>query len=174
MRERVFSVLAETVIGASFLDLYAGTGAVGLEALSRGAASVVSVDSHPAAIRLVEANRAALCPEPGTTRIVQATARAAVASLARRGERFQLVWADPPFELWRDGLEALVAAFEHGVVDDDGLACLECPQRAGVAGSLADDLEIVRDLVGGASRVVVLARAVRDSGTPAGARTVDE
>ena len=49
MRERAFAVLADRVIDARFLDLYAGTGVVGLEALSRGARSAVFVDNHRAA-----------------------------------------------------------------------------------------------------------------------------
>ena len=52
MRERAFAVLGDRVEGARFLDLYAGTGAVGLEALSRGAASVVFVERHAATARI--------------------------------------------------------------------------------------------------------------------------
>ena len=59
LRERVFAVLGD-LDGAVVLDLFAGTGAVGLEALSRGAAQVVSVDRHRSAARLVRHNRDAL------------------------------------------------------------------------------------------------------------------
>jgi 16S rRNA (guanine(966)-N(2))-methyltransferase RsmD len=158
MRERVFAVLGDAVAGAAILDLYAGTGVVGLEGLSRGAASVLFVDSHPTAVTLIDANRTSLCPDPGRARVMRAPSAAAVASLARRGERFRIVWADPPFDLWPEGLDVLITAFELGVVDSAGLACLECPERADVAGRLPGWLEIIRDLVGGASRVVVLNR----------------
>ncbi len=57
LRERAFAVLGEQVIGASWLDLYAGTGAVGFEALSRGAREVLFVEHHRAAARLITANR---------------------------------------------------------------------------------------------------------------------
>ncbi len=155
MRERAFAVLGERVAGARVLDLYAGTGAVGIEALSRGAVRAVFVERHPAASRLVEGNLARLEATSEEAVVLARSARAAVDELARRGERFDLVWADPPFETWREGLEALEAAVAAGLVDEDGIACLECPERADVAGSTG--LEVVRDLGGGASRVVLLA-----------------
>jgi len=155
MRERVFAVLAERVAGARVLDLFAGTGAVGLEALSRGAARAVFVERHPAAARLVEANLARLGVGADEARVLVRPARAAVEELSRRGERFDLVWADPPFEDWREGLDALEAAAASGILEHDGLACLECPARAEVAAAVG--LEVQRDLAGGASRVVLLA-----------------
>lgn len=58
LRETLFNVLAPRIEGAAFLDLYAGSGAVGIEALSRGAASVVFVESAPAALKTLRANLA--------------------------------------------------------------------------------------------------------------------
>lgn len=151
-------MLGDRVLDARVLDLYAGTGAVGFEALSRGAAAVVFVDRHRSAARLIETNRAALCGDAGHTTVIQAPAKTAVARLARRGELFTLAWSDPPFESWRDGLEALIAAFESGVVEAGGLGCLECPAQADVEAALPEWMEIGRDLGGGASRVVLLSR----------------
>ena len=158
MRERAFAVLRDRVEGAAVLDLYAGTGAVGLEALSRGAASAVFVERDRAAARLVEANCDSLCGSSGRARVLHRPAQRAIAELAGSGERFSLAWADPPFESWQEGLEALVAAFSSGVLDRDATACLECPARADVEGSLPDWLRVERDLAGGASRVVLLRR----------------
>lgn len=156
LRERAFGVLGDRVRGASVLDLFAGTGAVGLEALSRGASAVVFVERHRPAARLIEANRDALCGEPERARILVRPARRAVDELAAAGARFQLAWADPPFECWADGLDALAAAFRSGVLEPDGLACLECPAKADVAGALPEGLVVARDLAGGASRVVLV------------------
>jgi len=157
LRERAFSVLGDRVRDAVVLDLFAGTGAIGFEALSRGAARAVFVDRHHAAVRLVEANRAALCGGPvDRARVLRRTALQAIEELDRAGERFQLLWADPPFEVWTDGLEAVAAAFRTGVLEPHGTACLECPERADVAAALPAGLEIERDLGGGASRVVLL------------------
>ncbi len=161
LRERTFAVLGDQIFGARVLDLFAGTGAVGFESLSRGAASVVFVDRHRSAVRLIETNRDALCGNDGRTKVIQAPAKSAVAGLARRGETFRVVWADPPFTSWREGILALIAAFESGVVEQDGLACLECPEQANLDGELPEWLEIRRDLAGGASRVVILAAVSR-------------
>ncbi len=158
MRERVFAVLGDRVAGASFLDLFAGTGAVGLEALSRGAASVVFVERHRGVARILRGNCALFDLEDDRARTIAQPAAAAIAALARGGETFDLAWADPPFETWEDGLAALAAAFSAGLLGPEAAACLECPERAAVEDGLPDDLEVFRDLKGGASRVVLLRR----------------
>ena len=82
VREALFSILGDRVDGARVLDLFAGSGALGLEALSRGAASATFVDSAPAAIRAVRANLAALGAEAEVVR-----ADALRGSAARRPAR---------------------------------------------------------------------------------------
>lgn len=156
MRERAFAVLGDRVRGSRFLDLWAGTGAVGLEALSRGARSVVFVERHRAAARLIEENSATFDLSPDRAELIVRPAVAAVKQLTRRGDSFDLAWADPPFEDWRHGLEIIVELFGSGLARDGCLACLECPGRADVASVLPQDLCITRDLAGGASRVVML------------------
>jgi 16S rRNA (guanine966-N2)-methyltransferase len=158
MRERVFAVLGDHVHGARFLDLFAGTGAVGLEALSRGAHHTVFVENHRKAIQIIRTNRSMVCEDADSSLVIQKPARRAVTELARRNKVFHIAWADPPFDGWAEGLAALVSAFETGVIEDDGIACLECPEKARVAEDLPDWLEVERDLVGGASRVVLLRR----------------
>jgi 16S rRNA (guanine966-N2)-methyltransferase len=158
MRERAFAVLGERVPGSRFLDLYAGTGAVGLEALSRGARSVVFVEPHRTAVNLIEKNLAAFDLSSDCTELVVRPAPAAIEILARREDRFDIAWADPPFESWDGGLDVVVKLFEVGLLHGNALACLECPEKADVTGILPSDLEITRDLAGGASRVVMIAR----------------
>jgi 16S rRNA (guanine966-N2)-methyltransferase len=96
VRETLFNWLGSTVSQARVLDLFAGTGALGFEAASRGAARVVMVESDRAALAALERNRAAL----GATRveIVRGDAEAWLAR-ARSGqaERFDVVFLDPPF-----------------------------------------------------------------------------
>jgi len=145
--------LGAEVEDARVLDLFAGTGAVGFEALSRGAAEVVFVESHRGAASLIEANREALGVREEQARVITRPARSAVGHLRREGAVFDLVWADPPFESWRLGAEALAAVVEARLLADGGLACLECPAEADVE---VAGLEAVRDLAGGASRVVLL------------------
>jgi 16S rRNA (guanine966-N2)-methyltransferase len=156
LRERGFAILGDRVAGERFLDLYAGTGAVGFEALSRGARQVVFVERNRRAVSLIESNRSTLAVDPDTARVLRRPALPAIAGLARAGEQFGLAWADPPFESWYEGLESLARAFETGVLRSDGVACLECPDKAELNEILSASLRIERDVTGGASRLVMI------------------
>lgn len=158
MRERAFAVLGERVLDAQFLDLFAGTGAVGLEALSRGARTSIFIEKSRAAAGLVRANIEAFELQPPRAQLLVRSAKAAVAELAAADRVFDIIWADPPFEKWQDGLDALEDAFSSGLVAPNGIGCFECPERAGIEEVLAEDLEVLRDLHGGASRVVMIVR----------------
>ena len=97
LRETLFNVLAPQIEGARFADLYAGTGAVGIEAISRGAAHVTFVESAASAVAALRANLNALGIRSGfhfDQRSVPVTLR----NLARRDPRFTLVYLDPPWE----------------------------------------------------------------------------
>jgi 16S rRNA (guanine966-N2)-methyltransferase len=161
MRERAFAVLGERVAGARFLDLYAGTGAVGLEALSRGARSLVLVEKDRTAARLIEKNLSSFDLADDRAELVVCPASAAADRLARREDIFDIAWVDPPFEDWKEGLEVVVKLFGVSLLHEKALVCLECPEKADVAGLLPPDLQVTRDLVGGASRVIII---VRDPG----------
>ena len=156
MRERAFAVLGQRIAGARFLDLYAGTGAVGLEALSRGARSVVFVERNRNGARLIEHNSASFDLGPDRAQLIVRPAAAAVRELAKGGDCFHIAWVDPPFEDWQEGFDTVVGLFAVGLLQAGGLVCLECPEKADVAGVLPPHLEIVRELAGGASRVVMI------------------
>ena len=115
MREALFSVLGPSVQGARVLDLFAGSGALGIEALSRGAAKAVFVDRAPRAIEAVRANLAALGIEADVHRI-EARAWLRTASDAR--DAYDLVFLDPPYrragELGRELSEGLAAVLATG------------------------------------------------------------
>lgn len=96
MRESLFARTGD-LEDAAVLDLYAGTGALGIEALSRGAAHVVFVERAAAAVAVLRGNLARLELE-GRSRVLRSDARAALRRLAREGRRFDLVLADPPYE----------------------------------------------------------------------------
>jgi 16S rRNA (guanine966-N2)-methyltransferase len=96
VREALFSVLGERVPGARVLDLFAGSGALGIEALSRGAAGATFVDSAPAAIRAVKANLAALAAEAEVRR---ADARRFLSAASAAARQYDLVFLDPPYRL---------------------------------------------------------------------------
>ncbi len=98
VRQSLFDILAPRLHGCRFLDAFAGTGAVGLEALSRGAAVVVLVDHGAAPIAAVRENLRALGSVAGEARILRQDALVAMAALARRGERFDVAYLDPPYD----------------------------------------------------------------------------
>ena len=91
VREALFSILGDAVHEARVLDLFAGSGALGIEALSRGAREAVFVDSDARAVAAVRANLAALGAEAAVHR------RDAFAWLASAAGTFDLVFADPPY-----------------------------------------------------------------------------
>lgn len=95
VREAWFARLGD-LEGARVLDLYAGTGALGIEALSRGAARVVFVERARASLAVLTRNLDALALRDAT-RVVRGEVRSALRRLARDAERFDLVLADPPY-----------------------------------------------------------------------------
>ncbi len=96
MRETLFDVLGPSVRGSKFLDAYAGSGAVGLEALSRGANEVVFVEHHRATVELIRKNLAALKMETGFY-LMNAKVLTAIERLDEEGEPFDFIFLDPPY-----------------------------------------------------------------------------
>ena len=129
VREALFSILAERVEGARVLDLFAGSGALGLEALSRGAAQVTFVDSAPAAIRAVRAN---LDDLGATAEVRRVDALRFLRAASGEARHYDLVLLDPPYRLaprlGRELSEALPALLAH-----DGLVVSESDRRAPLA-----------------------------------------
>ncbi len=104
LRETLFNILGRSVRGARVLDGYAGTGAIGIEALSRGAASVTFVEEDPRAVRLIEANLAML---GASGAIIRAGLAEAVTRMG--GQIFDVIILDPPYA-GTAAVEALGAA----------------------------------------------------------------
>ncbi len=114
------------VAGARVLDLYAGSGALGLEALSRGAVSVLLVESDKGAAKVTRANAGAI-GIPGAV-VRQATVARVLAT--RPAERCTLVFSDPPYALTEDELAAdLVLLAEQDWLTDDALVVVERSSR---------------------------------------------
>jgi 16S rRNA (guanine(966)-N(2))-methyltransferase RsmD len=111
VREALFNVLAARLdfAGISVLDLYAGSGALGLEALSRGAARATFVEANPKAAALVARNADALGFAGGTV-----LSRPVATALAVRGGPVDLVLADPPYETSAEEVNAMLAALAAG------------------------------------------------------------
>jgi 16S rRNA (guanine966-N2)-methyltransferase len=96
VREALFAMLGP-LDGQDVLDLFAGTGALGIEALSRGAQSAVFVERDAGAVESLRANLAALEIEPADAQVRRADALAALRSARGRKETYDLVFIDPPY-----------------------------------------------------------------------------
>ncbi len=97
LREALFNIIGPRIAGSRFLDLCAGSGAVGIEALSRGAAHATFVDSHPASLAVIRRNLQSLGALERAT-ILRRDAADAPADLARRGDHFDTAFLDPPYD----------------------------------------------------------------------------
>lgn len=124
LRETLFNVLTagnpDAQAGSVWIDLFAGTGAVGIEALSRGARMVYFVEKSRSAATVIKANLKSLGVASGF-QIVQETATRAISQLDGRGVSADFIFLDPPYRLetaYRETLESLATATiaEHALV----------------------------------------------------------
>lgn len=146
VRETLFNWLGQDLRGFRCIDAFAGTGALGLEAASRGAAEVVLVEQDPALARGLSAVRERLKAE--TVRVERGDGVAAL--LQRRGQGLDLVFLDPPFGDGNDELYLAALRAARQCVRDEGFIYLEAP-RAWSADELAQlGLQVHREGKAGA------------------------
>lgn len=126
MREAVFSSLGEAVTGATFLDLFAGSGSYGLEALSRGAEGGIFVEKHPQAGMALQDNLAAVMKSIGKSG--QSSPKLIRRDVLRfqSHQRFDLIFMDPPYDLARSHGEELLELVQS-VISKDGILVYELP-----------------------------------------------
>lgn len=131
VKQALFNILGERSEGAVFLDLFAGAGGIGIEALSRGAAEAVFVDASKDSIRLVRENLA-MTGFDARAQVVQADAEA---FLRKGGRSFDIVFLDPPYA--EDLLPLLEAVSAADILKPDAIVVAEhfkkqpSPQSAG-------------------------------------------
>ena len=165
VRAALFSMLGEAVVGARVLDLFAGSGALGLEAWSRGAASVCWVDSDPAVLRVLRLSVAELCAPGGG--ITECRRDDALRFLEKTGagRSFDLVLADPPYD--RDGsrrwLEKTLLTLQASpILAPEGLLAFE--QGAQQTVPEAPGWNLLRDRTYGETRLLLYRRMAAGSG----------
>ena len=124
VRESVFNLVGP-VDGAAVLDLYAGSGAYGLEALSRGADRAVFVENDRDAVRAIERNLDKLRLS-GT--VLRQDAVTTLATEAGKGRKYDLVLVDPPYDMYLD-FQPQLARYLPAVVADNGLIVVETDVR---------------------------------------------
>ncbi len=128
VRQALFNMIDAE--GTVFLDLFGGTGAVGLEALSRGAAAVTIVESHRHSLGLIRQNAEKvqrMIPSPGSLQLAAMDAVEFLRAPARSG-RFDFIFCDPPYD-WEGGAALLAAARDNKVLRPEGVLVLEQAAR---------------------------------------------
>jgi 16S rRNA (guanine966-N2)-methyltransferase len=138
VKKSLFSILRDTVPGARFLDLYAGSGNIGIEAISRGAESVAFVDLDIACTKTISANLAhcGLSPRPPRIMLLNMGMTRAMEYFRRRNMQFDIIFLDPPYHrrLVEKTLQEISAC---GILSTDGEVIAEhdakenAPERAG-------------------------------------------
>ena len=170
VREAVFSMLSDVVAGSRFLDLFAGTGAVGLEAFSRGAASVVWIEKDPRAYRVLQENIATLAGENLWLKAVCAdvfTFLGKPVSPKATTDLFDIVYADPPYETESSPdrtAEIMAALTTAGAIAERGLFLAE--QRSGVPTPAVAGWELVTERRYGRTKIMIF-RKCPDTSKPA-------
>ncbi|HEX5542410.1 MAG TPA: 16S rRNA (guanine(966)-N(2))-methyltransferase RsmD [Micromonospora sp.] len=132
VREAMFSTLEAMtgLVGTRFADLYAGSGAIGLEAFSRGAAHVLLVESDPRAARTARENLVALRAAPAVRLVTAKVAQ--VLAAAPDGGPYDVVFADPPYDVPDKEVTAMLAALvEGGWLATEAVVVVERATRAG-------------------------------------------
>lgn len=153
VREALFNILMHDIAGARFLDVFAGSGAVGLEAVSRGAASVTFVERSPRHVAYIKSNAAMLKLAP---EIVQADAYQYLAGFS--GNPFDIVYADPPYALGEEqGFEVVLKNLaERNVLKPGGLFVAETTFR--MAATDLPGWDLCRDREYGKTRLIIWRR----------------
>ncbi len=145
MRESLFGALesVDAFTGARVLDLYAGSGALGLESLSRGAASADLVEHGRAAASVVRRNAAIVAKAGGlsTARVHESTVRS---FLQRAAGTFDLVFSDPPYDLADDAMTADLMALAP-LLSADALVIIERARRSTPPELAAAGLDLIRE-----------------------------
>ncbi|MGD9495874.1 MAG: RsmD family RNA methyltransferase [Armatimonadota bacterium] len=133
IRESLFDSLGPRIVGAAFCDLYAGCGAVGIEAASRGARPVVFIERKPGAVRAIEANLAHTRLADRAV-VLQGDVLARYAQAAAEWGPFEVVFADPPYGLGELGELARRLIAEAEGVTPGGLVVIQHSGRQELVG----------------------------------------
>ena len=124
-RGALFNIIGPSIAGSAFLDLFAGSGAVGLEALSRGAANVTAVEMYMPDITQKNAKKLGATPDCGYT-LIRGDVFAEARKYRSAGVRFDFIFADPP---WRKGLEGNIIEAAAPLLAEGGRLILELNKR---------------------------------------------
>jgi 16S rRNA (guanine(966)-N(2))-methyltransferase RsmD len=149
LRETLFNILGESVRGCTFLDGCAGVGAIGIEAISRGAETVVFIDQFRKAARMIRENLDALGIKEGF-KILEMDLRKGLQVCSQDGIQFDVAFVDPPYEQEQIYSDALERFSTLSLIAADGVLIFEHSKRKDLVAS-AGNLKRVRTLIQGDS-----------------------
>ena len=162
IKESLFNILQE-VSGKSFLDLFAGCGNVGLEALSRGAAKVVFVEKNPVMVNAIKRNLLELGIN-NKYQILETEAAKGIKKLQRKGEKFDFLFADPPYE--KGFIREIFQYLGEGeMISSDGVAIFQHSVREDIPGTLTGTFILTDQRRYGDTRISFFKRMEREKGT---------
>lgn len=125
IKESFFNSCAFDIEGACFLDVFAGIGSIGFEALSRGAQEVCFIDSSVAAVKLIRAN-AALLDVNAYIKVIKGDALKSIVRISKMKSFFNIIYLDPPYDLDNNYVvQVLESIRDHSLLSDDGRLFLE-------------------------------------------------
>lgn len=159
-RESLFAALADRVVGARVLDLFAGSGALGLEALSRGAEHATFCEQDRDALVAIRANVASLGLQERST-IVPGDARRFLRSAARRGERYTLILLDPPYVRLRGLLNDVSIPLDLVLADEGTVVVEQATDKGAFSVELVGVAPIWHRTVGAATMTILTREPVR-------------
>lgn len=142
IKETLFNMLQDDIYGSRFLDLFSGSGAIGIEALSRGAESAVFVENGPEQLSCIRENLKTTHLEEKAT-VLASDVLSGLRELERRGLRFDFVFMDPPYRMEHEK-NVLLALKASPLIDEDSLIIAEASKETDF--SYAEELgyELVR------------------------------
>ncbi len=139
LRETVFNILFGKVEGARFLDICSGSGAMAVEALSRGAASATMIEASSRAVRVIRENLRHCGVEPERAQVLAQDALLALKTLMRREACYDVIYFDPPYKshIYRSVIELIAGG---NLIAEDGLLMVEHSSRV----EMPEELEYLR------------------------------
>ncbi|MGB9893792.1 MAG: 16S rRNA (guanine(966)-N(2))-methyltransferase RsmD, partial [Candidatus Saccharicenans sp.] len=127
LREALFNILQSRIMDTFFLDGFAGTGSVGLEALSRGASRAVFIEELPLAAKIIQANLVK-CQAEDLGLVINKEFNRAVIDLSKKGVKFDLIFLDPPYQLLAER-NPLKVIRKRGILKPEGLLIIRHHRR---------------------------------------------
>ena len=154
IKETLFNILSPDVYGSVFLDLFCGSGAIGIEALSRGASKAVFVDDSKVSCEYTKSNLV-FTKLDQSAEVMRADAGSAVNMLRNRGMVFDIIFLDPPYD---EKLEKAVLEQKSfcDILSDEGIVVVEASADTGFEYAEAAGLEVYREKVYGSNKHVFL------------------